>query len=953
MKRTVFGVLALLASEVAFAASPDALSVSPASGSGMSQTFTLRYSDADGGADMSVAGIIINSSFAVPSSCYINYYRVDGRLWLENDAGTAYVGSVQLGSAQTVENSQCKVSGAGSSAVVAGSNLTVTIPLTFKQAFGGARNVYLSATDTAGHAGPWEQLGTWHVPVSVSPAGLKGHWPLNGNGLDASGHGNNLALSSTSPTSNRFGAASGALGFTHSNYSYARLSDGTSSDLASAFTLAGWIRFAHIGNSVETIAQKSDGGSNAQSMFQFDTYGNAAINKVRYRVMAGASAFGSSGAGPTLTNGVWYHVAFTYNAATGAVRFYLNGTQQHAAGAPPGTVLNNVTHPFYLGFNQNTSPANGTLGGAMDDVYWYSRELPAAEIAELAGVSSGPLKWLALGDSYSSGEGAGDYDPGTDIRYQNQCHRSNNAWSGPTPGGQDGALVLPEGTVRELVACSGSRSRHLWEPRFFGKNGAGDNNHNGLCDDGEPCVTSQFDESSLLSTASLITLTSGGNDLQAGDRDDAVGMFASVVMECVLDSNCTPLDPHGAETIGDLILRTLNHLNSDVDTVGSFRNTLRQLKSLAAPNARIIVMNYPALFWLDPVGSGCADEGFDSNEMEWLNDLAIDLQSLIACAAIDQGVLWVPVTFGEHAICVDSPPASQRSWFEGANYNLSWKRRQESLHPNPLGQIAFADALRRVLPAGGATGVLPSLPAAVPCSWIPGQWLPAVVGAGAGVPTLDGALQMEAEVAGCGLVDDRFVPGQTVLITGNGFEPLSSASVQLSAAGGAYQRSLGQVVSDAGGAISMSLNLPADAPVEGLARLRAEGAVPGGNTLLLSRLFVLGQSNTPDSDGDGVPDLCDNCQVESNAAQSDGDGDGLGDVCDVCGLDAANDFDADGLCAPEDPCPLDPLNDADGDDLCAESDSCPTVPNLGCYFADGFEASDACAWSTSVGGGCS
>ncbi len=37
-----------------------------------------------------------------------------------------------------------------------------------------------------------------------------------------------------------------------------------------------------------------------------------------------------------------------------------------------------------------------------------------------------------------------------------------------------------------------------------------------------------------------------------------------------------------------------------------------------------------------------------------------------------------------------------------------------------------------------------------------------------------------------------------------------------------------------------------------------------------------------DSDGDGVPDACDNCPTVANANQADADGDGIGDACDAC-----------------------------------------------------------------------
>ena len=55
------------------------------------------------------------------------------------------------------------------------------------------------------------------------------------------------------------------------------------------------------------------------------------------------------------------------------------------------------------------------------------------------------LRWVALGDSYSSGEGAGPYLPATNVRGVNQCHRSvqnssvrENAWRQPVGSGTSG-----------------------------------------------------------------------------------------------------------------------------------------------------------------------------------------------------------------------------------------------------------------------------------------------------------------------------------------------------------------------------------------------------------------------------------------------------------------------------------------------------------------------------------
>jgi hypothetical protein len=64
----------------------------------------------------------------------------------------------------------------------------------------------------------------------------------------------------------------------------------------------------------------------------------------------------------------------------------------------------------------------------------------------------------------------------------------------------------------------------------------------------------------------------------------------------------------------------------------------------------------------------------------------------------------------------------------------------------------------------------------------------------------------------------------------------------------------------------------------------------------------------PDSDGDGIPDLVDNCVAVGNTDQRDHDGDGRGDACDVCPhlADSGADGDLDGVGDACDPRPTEP-----------------------------------------------
>lgn len=101
-----------------------------------------------------------------------------------------------------------------------------------------------------------------------------------------------------------------------------------------------------------------------------------------------------------------------------------------------------------------------------------------------------------------------------------------------------------------------------------------------------------------------------------------------------------------------------------------------------------------------------------------------------------------------------------------------------------------------------------------------------------------------------------------------------------------------------------------------------------------------------DSDGDSIPDDCDNCVDIANMDQKDADNDGAGDACDGCPSNAEKvspgncgcdptDSDGDGVCDAEDACPNDAANDSDSDGVCDTDDQCPNADDSLDDNADG------------------
>jgi len=150
----------------------------------------------------------------------------------------------------------------------------------------------------------------------------------------------------------------------------------------------------------------------------------------------------------------------------------------------------------------------------------------------VAGTAHAATTYAALGDSYSSGVGAGSYGS------SGSCYRSSNSYPQLWANAHSG-------TSFSFLACSGART--------------GD-------------VLSQIN--SLSSGATLVTVTVGGND--AG--------FADVMTTCTTGSDSTCVNR--VNTAKTYINNTLPSLLTNV------YNAIKQ----KAPSARLVVLSYPRFY---------------------------------------------------------------------------------------------------------------------------------------------------------------------------------------------------------------------------------------------------------------------------------------------------------------------------------------------------------------------
>ena len=171
----------------------------------------------------------------------------------------------------------------------------------------------------------------------------------------------------------------------------------------------------------------------------------------------------------------------------------------------------------------------------------FSIGLAAAMAAAPPAEAASAVSYVALGDSYSSGLGAGDY-----ISSSGSCDRSANAYPEQWAGENAPASFVS-------VACAGATTADV--------------------------LSSQV--SALSASTTLVSMTIGGND--AG--------FSSVMETCVLSStsSCLTAVSNAEAFVGGTLPARLS-------------TTLQTIRA-HAPNAKIVLLGYPDLYDLSKSGT--------------------------------------------------------------------------------------------------------------------------------------------------------------------------------------------------------------------------------------------------------------------------------------------------------------------------------------------------------------
>src|SRR5579863_3718360 len=166
VRQSLLIALVILSSARLKAALP-AISISPSSGTGWSQTFTVVVSDTSGYTDIKGFHVLFNSSLSGKNACWIYFQSFSNAatVWLASDDASSWSSvAVSTGGGQdvTVENSQCSFSGSTTMWSTNGSStVTMTIPLTVKSSFAGTKDIFLEAASSSGQDTGYQVRGTW------------------------------------------------------------------------------------------------------------------------------------------------------------------------------------------------------------------------------------------------------------------------------------------------------------------------------------------------------------------------------------------------------------------------------------------------------------------------------------------------------------------------------------------------------------------------------------------------------------------------------------------------------------------------------------------------------------------------------------------------------------------------------------------------------------------------
>lgn len=346
-----------------------------------------------------------------------------------------------------------------------------------------------------------------------------------------------------------------------------------------------------------------------------------------------------------------------------------------------------LIHQFIAALHPRFSDDGGELNFYALSYSGESREISL----RAAGYNVQKLDYLALGDSFTSGEGETDdkyYLSGTNDEYE-KCHISTRSYP---------FLVSDLMGINPLnmasVACSGAKMKDIVgsDASYSGQGNRLSKNGMGL-NDADMIMAQAGAKESLLPgrvrqesfarkyQPKSITVGIGGNDAD----------FVGKLRVCISSNTCEMASTDEGKEKTAVEIKNL---------FGALVNTYQKLHE-ASPQSKIYVIGYPKI--ISSVGQCSLLNGYllDSTERQFMNEGIIYLNKVIAAAAQSVGVKYIDIqeSYGNHVLCGASEPIAMNAIRFGDDNAVSDKVKwfkpigNESFHPNSFGHIYAANSI--------------------------------------------------------------------------------------------------------------------------------------------------------------------------------------------------------------------------------------------------------------------
>lgn len=306
------------------------------------------------------------------------------------------------------------------------------------------------------------------------------------------------------------------------------------------------------------------------------------------------------------------------------------------------------------------------------------------------------LEYLALGDSYSSGEGdierdARDkkyYRHNTDINGSSnspreKCHISTRSYPYYLARGMNLALDSPK--EWDMIACSGALIRDsLWDdPNYMGQ---GSRLH-GFSDmkQMQAIALNEFIPGRIKQIEfvkkykpKVITLTMGGNDIGFGEK-----ISACATPQFLASQTCEDATLGKRSTLAGQITSQYSNLKS----------LYKELYEASGRQAKIYVLGYPQFISDAEMRSCSSIASLNYEERKMIYNSVTYLNSVIETAAKAAGVYYVDIenSLSGHRLCDDGE--KYVTGVVGIPIRVA-NDPQESFHPNSKGHAAIAQSVR-------------------------------------------------------------------------------------------------------------------------------------------------------------------------------------------------------------------------------------------------------------------